>query len=165
MLLAPHILEPGELLEEGQLDHAGRTIALFADDQLGGPLILVRGIVELFSIDETDDVAVLFDCAALSQVAQLRLVLAALFGRARKLRQRDHRHVQFFGEYLQVARDLRDFLLARFDSPATGHQLQVVNDEKIESVLGLQPPALSPHLEHAHAGSVVEENLRFAQTP
>src|ERR1041384_4662949 len=79
---APHIFESGKFLQKSELDRTGRTVALFADDQLSLALIVVRRIVDLFPKDETHHVAVLFDRAAFSQVAQLWLVLAALLGRA-----------------------------------------------------------------------------------
>src|SRR6266404_4359781 len=98
VLFAPHILKPGELFEERQFNRAGGAVALFADYQFGLSLVVIRRTVELFAIDEADNIAVLFDRAALPQIAELRLVFAALLGRARKLRQSDDRNVQLLRE-------------------------------------------------------------------
>src|SRR5262249_22071499 len=76
-LFAPHIVEAGKFLEEGELQLAGRSIALFADDQVRDSAILVGRGVNLFAIDEANHVGVLFYGAAFPQIAQLRLVIAA----------------------------------------------------------------------------------------
>src|ERR1041384_5966574 len=87
---APHIFESGKFLQKSELDRTGRTVALFPADQLSLALIVVRRIVALFPKDETHHVAVLFDRAAFSQVAQLWLVLSALLGRAGERRERKY---------------------------------------------------------------------------
>ena len=43
------------------------------------------------------------------------------------------------------------------------HELKVVDDEKVESGLELEPARLGPHLHHGDAGSVVDENLRLRE--
>ena len=79
---APHVFESSELFQERQLNRACRAVALLPDDKLGRSLILISRVVELLSINETDDVAVLFNRAAFSEVRELWLVLGSLLGRA-----------------------------------------------------------------------------------
>ena len=52
-----------------------------------------------------------------------------------------------------------DLLLAVLDAAGAGHELQVVDDDQAEAVLGLEPPALRPHLERGDGGRVVDEDL------
>ena len=60
------------------------------------PSLSVGTVVELLTVDEHDEVGVLLDGTRFAQIGQLRaLVLAgALLGRARELRERDHRHAR-----------------------------------------------------------------------
>ena len=57
------VLEPRVLAEERQPNGADRPIALLADDDLGGALVLRLGVVDLVAIDEDDDVCILFNGA------------------------------------------------------------------------------------------------------
>ena len=43
---------------------------------------------------------------------------------------------------------------------AAGHQLEVVDDDELEVVALLEPPALGPDLHHRHVGRVVDEQRR-----
>ena len=93
---------------------------------------------------------------------ELRPLVGARLGRARELRQRDHRHVQLLGQPLQRAADRRDLLLAVLDAAGARDELQVVDDHQAEAVLGLQAAALGAHLERRERGRVVDED---AATP
>src|SRR5882757_6760306 len=80
-LAVPHreIFESGELTNERQLDDARRAVSLFADDELGHPLVvggrLILVPVEILTIDERDHVGVLFEGAGLAKIRQLRAVV------------------------------------------------------------------------------------------
>ena len=148
------VLEARVFLDERQLRGAGRAVALLADDDLGHALrLLVRlpvvVAVLLLAVDEHDDVGVLLEGAGLAQVRELRAVIGARLRRARQLRQRDDRHVQLLREPLQRPRDRRELRLPALEAAAALHQLDVVDDEQVEPVLGLQPARLGAHLEHA----------------
>ena len=124
---------------------------------------LDRLLVHLLAEDQHHDVGVLFERAGFAQVRQLRPLVGARFRRARQLRQHDDRHVQLLGEPLQRARDRRQLERAVLEPAAAGHQLDVVDGQHAQAVLGLQPPRLGAHLEHADARRVVDEQLRLAQ--
>ena len=92
------------------------------------------------------------------------MVAARLRG-ARELREGDERDVEFLRQAFQLARNLRDLLLARLDAArGAGHQLQVVNDDQVEALLLRgEPPGLRAHLQHRDARRVVYENLRVGE--
>ena len=58
-----------------------------------------------------------------------------------ELRQHQDRHAQLLGQPLQRARDRRQFQRAVLEAAAAGHQLDVVDDEHVEAVLGLRAAA------------------------
>src|SRR5215210_1554616 len=81
-------LESRRLADEDHLHRAGLAVAVLADDQLGEPLVLFRGVVDLVAVDEGHHVGVLLDRARLAEVRELRPVVAAApLGVARELRQ------------------------------------------------------------------------------
>src|SRR4051812_28869220 len=114
------VLEARVFLDERELDGADRTVALLADDDLGGALgflvpLPVGIAVLLFAEDEHDHVGVLFERAGLAQVRQLRAVVGAGLRRTRQLRQRDDRDLQLLGQSLQRSRDRGELGLAAFE--------------------------------------------------
>ena len=117
----------------------------------------------ILAVDEHDDVGVLLERARLAQVRQLRPVIGARLRRAAQLRQHDDRHAQLLGEPLQRPRDRRQLERAVLEPAAPLHQLDVVDDDQVQAVLGRQAPALGAHLEHADRRRVVDEDLRLAQ--
>src|SRR5262249_7386949 len=98
--------ELGELIKEGQIDCVGRAVALLRNDQFSNVLILIAAIVNLFAIDECDKVRILFDCTRLTEVSELRTMIGAVLGRARQLRQRNERDIQFLRQRFQLTRNL-----------------------------------------------------------
>src|SRR2546427_7743904 len=98
-LVAPlEVLEAGELLDEGELQHTRRSVALLADDDLGHAAVLVGSLVLLFAVDEDHHVCVLLKATTLAQIRKLRPFFRAAFGRARELRERDHGDPQLLRE-------------------------------------------------------------------
>src|ERR1017187_3768318 len=69
---------------EGQLDEAGRAVALFGYDDFGDAFeVGIVLFVDLFAEDEGHDVGVLLDGAGFAQVGELRtMVASAAFGSA-----------------------------------------------------------------------------------
>src|ERR1700692_972526 len=65
------VVEPRVVAAEFELDHAGRAVAVLGHDELGDPGPLV-GFVVLGPKQKHDNVTVLFDGTALSQIAQDR---------------------------------------------------------------------------------------------
>src|SRR6266571_2293109 len=165
------VVEAGVFLFEVQLDRPGGTVALLADDHLGLPLDAVAGlgvagaVVELLPVDEAHDVRVLLDGARLAQVGELgaAVLAAALLRRPRQLRDRHHGHVQLLGEPLQGAGDVGDLLLAVLDVARPRHELQVVDDDERDVVLGLEAPRLGPHRERRERRGVVDPDRRGAE--
>ena len=91
------------------------------------------------------------------------MIAGALLGTAGELRERDERHVQFFGDRFQASRDLRNLLVPRLDLSFDGHQLEVVDHDHVEAGLHLQPPRFGAHLHDVDAGRVIDEDLRLGQ--
>src|SRR3990170_5227461 len=142
------VLEGGVLGDEGQLDDPGRPVPLLADDDVGHALVLfLLEPVAVGPVQEEDQVGVLLERARFAQVGELRLLALAALHRPRQLRQRHDGHVDLLGQRLQRARNFRDLLLAVL-GVASAHQLQVIDDDHVETVFGLHAPRLGAGLEH-----------------
>src|SRR5690606_6553596 len=97
------VLELRELAEEGQVKLADRPVALLGDDDVRDALPGRIRLVDLFAIDEDDEVRILFYCATFTKIRHHRLLVRPLLDAAVQLRQRDDRHVELLGERLQRA--------------------------------------------------------------
>ena len=65
-------------MQKAQLHASDRTVPLFADDDFGDPLILRLGLlllVHLGTVNEQDDIGILFEGSGLAEIRQLRSVL------------------------------------------------------------------------------------------
>src|SRR5450756_1099436 len=148
--------ELGVVAHEAQAHQAGGTVAVLRDleldDALGGR---VAGVF----VEEHDHVGVLLDGARLAQVGELRLAVGARLGGTVELRDGDHRHVELAGQLLHGAGDVGDLLLAVFGAAVAGHELEIVDDDQRQGVLGLQAARLGAQLEHVEAGGVVDEDV------
>src|SRR5690606_8189950 len=102
----------------------------------------------LLPVDEEDHVRVLLDRSGLAEVGELRaLVLsAARLDTAVELRERHHRDLELLRQRLERAADLADLLLPALDLAPRAHELEVVDDDEPEAVLGLEPPRLAAQL-------------------
>src|SRR5882672_2334922 len=98
------VVEASVVAAELELDHAGRAVAMFGDDQLGDAGPFVRFVV-LGPEEEHDDVRVLLDRTRLSQVAEDGAFVWTLFRCAAQLRDGDHRDAQLAGQSFEGARD------------------------------------------------------------
>lgn len=83
---------------------------------------------------EEHHVGVLFDGTGLSQVGQFRSFVGALFRITVQLGEHDHGALQFLGEHFALAGEVRHFLLTVLDGFTGGHELQVVDDDKLQPV-------------------------------
>src|SRR6185437_427035 len=166
-----HVLEPRAVLEKGQLQAAGGAVALFGDDDLGDAFQFGRHFVAqvvLFAKDERDYISVLLDRPRFAQVGKLRTLfsLAATFGRATQLRERDYRNTQLLGQRLESARHRRDLLRAVFVTLAAAatHELQVIDNDQVQlSMLLHQATGFGAHLRQRDSWSIVDEDWSFRQ--
>ena len=123
---------------------------------LGVSIVLLVGALRGFlpfdvvflAENEHHHVGVLLDGPRFAQIGELRPFVVPLLGRARQLRQRQHRDVQFLGQGLEAASDLRDLLdpAVVADAGRGAHELQVVDDDKAQVVLALQPAGAGAQL-------------------
>src|SRR5260221_599162 len=144
------VVEAGVVAAKLELDHAGGSVAVLSDDELGdaGPLI---GFVVLRPEKKHDDVRVLLDRARLAKVAQDRAFVGTLFRCTAQLRDRDHRDAQLASQSLQCARDRRHLLDAVVvASRTTVHQLQVVDEDHVDVVAHLGLPGLELKAQLVH---------------
>src|SRR5581483_3465831 len=119
LLLQCSRLKARGVLQERQLYGSGWAVSLLSDDEFGHALQLgLVGLVHFFAKNEGDHISVLLDGAGFAQVGELRAMsaVAAAFGRAAQLRERDHGNAQLLGDRLQTARDGGDFLRAVFEA-------------------------------------------------
>src|SRR5450631_2270933 len=87
------VLELRVLAEERQLHIAGGAIALLRDDDVCDALARGVRVIDLFAIDQQNDVSILFNRARFTQIRHHRLLLDALLDAAVELRERDDRHL------------------------------------------------------------------------
>ena len=65
----------------------------------------------------------------------------------------DHWHLEFLGQRFDAIRDVRNLLLPVLSATRSRmKQLQVVNDEKLDSILLVHAPGFGPKLENGQAG-------------
>src|SRR5712692_10431269 len=157
------VLEGRVLGDESQVDQPRRAVSLLADNDLGQVLVLRRlHPVPVGPEQKEDDVGVLLERPRLAQVGELRFLVLPAFHRARELRERHHRQVELLGQGLERARDLGDLLLAVLRVPAS-HELEVVDDDQVEAMLGFHASRLGPRLEHGQRRRVVDEDRRLGE--
>src|SRR3990172_7884337 len=160
LVVAPlEVLETSVLLDEGHFDGPGGPVSLLSDDELRDPPVVGSGVVLFLAIDEDHDVRVLLERTRLPQIRELRLVPAAGLGGAGELRERDDRDVELLRQPLQSPAYAPDLLGAVLEPAPALHELKVVDDEKVEPGLELEPARLGAHFHHRDAGRVVDEYL------
>src|SRR5215208_3999843 len=135
---------------------------MLRDNNLGDSFLFRVFFVLIFSVNKDNNIRVLFYRTAFSQIREHRLVIGAALHRARELRQGDDRYVQLARQPFQSARDLRDLLHAVFGA-AGGHQLQVIDDDQIETMLSLQAAGLGADIHDVGGGRVVDVDRGFTQ--
>src|SRR5699024_32877 len=134
------VAEAGVCAVPAKADDARLAVAVLGHDALGLVLVglfafAVLAVVVGGAVQKQHDVGVLFDRTGIAQVGQLRAVVGAaggLFGRTRKLRQRNDRHVELLGHDLQVPRDIADLLHTALGALGALHELQVVDDDQAD---------------------------------
>src|SRR5699024_9974969 len=141
-----HVDEPGlrALGRHGNVHGRSRTVLGDDDVGLAGALVLL--VVHVLTMDEQDQVRILRDRTGLTQVGYHRTLVRALLAAAVELGQGDDRDLEFLGQKLERAGELRDLLLTGFDALARGHQLQVVHADHAEIVLLFEPATLRTDL-------------------
>ncbi len=174
------VFEAGAFAEVGEVDGAGRAVALLGDDDFrlafgfGVGLAVFVAVVVRLPVDEGDDVGVLLDGAGFAEVGEHGFfVAAALLGGAGELAQGDDRQVEFFGEGFEAAGDGGDFLGAVFVAalPCPGsarraprHELEVVDDDEVEAAVHLAEAAgFGAHFGERDGGGVVDEDVGFGE--
>ena len=150
-----------DLVKPRNLDGSCRTASLLGYDDLALARNIGIFVVVLIPVEEDYDIRVLLDGSGIPQVRKHRPVVRPLLRISRKLRQNDYRTVELPCQQLQVSGDYGDLLCPRIQGPSLRiHELQVVYDNKVESLLGLESSAFALHLHDADAGCVVDEDLR-----
>src|SRR6476620_9188021 len=151
-ILRQQVHELGKLAAEDELDPVDRAVAVLGDDELRDARFLgLLRVVVLVAVDEHDEVRVLLDGAGLAQVGEDRALVGARLDAAVELAQRDDRHVDLARGQLEPAAHLADLLDAAFDPLVGVHELEVVDDDQAEVLLGGEPARLGPDLEQAGA--------------
>ena len=87
----------------------------------------------------------------------------AVFDCAAQLAEADDRDIEFAGQPFQVTRDFRNFLDPVFGL-AAAHQLQIVNDEHFDAVLGVETPGFRAQFLDRDTGRVVNVEWGSSQT-
>ena len=102
-------------------------------------LLVVVDMVVFRTVDKAYDIRILLNSTRLTQVAQLRLLAVysrSTFHGAAQLAQCNNGYIQLLCHGFQVARNHTNLLLAAAEvHPLCVHQLQVVDDDELHSVL------------------------------
>src|SRR5450830_1421069 len=155
----------GKLPQEGKANTADRAVTLLTDDNFGGAFVWRIRIVNFIPVNEQNNVSILLDSAGFTQVGHHWTFVRALFQRTVQLGQSDHRTIQLFGEALQASRNFGNFGGAVFTTVAaavTGHQLQVVDDDKAElTALARQTTRACTQLNRAQCRGFIDVELRI----
>ena len=113
---------------------------MFADDQLGYAFELCLRVIDLVAIDKQNQVGVLFNGAAVTQVSIDRAFVRTLFWNAVELGERNNRAFHFLGQSFQGTCDCADFIGPVFLVGAD-HQLQIIDhDQGWVAVTPSRPP-------------------------
>ena len=115
-------------------------------------------MVVFLAEDEDHHVGVLLDRAGFTQVRELRPLVVAAFDLPRELRQGEHGHIQLLGQRLQLGGNFGDFLHPVFGrAPRRALQkLNIIDDEKIQSALALQPPRAGRQLRDREPAGLID---------
>src|SRR5437016_8758711 len=122
-------LELREAVVEEEFLPPDRAIAMFTHENIGNALPFGILVIYVLTVNEHDDVGILLDRTALTEIRQHGNRGLSGFHRTTELRQRDDRHVELLGQGFQRARNIGDFLLAGFRITPPLHQLEVVDNQ------------------------------------
>src|SRR3990170_4117996 len=158
---------------ERQVHFADRAVALLPDDDFrhappaAQAFAVVRAfalVIDLVAVDEEYHVRVLLDGARLAEIGKHgTFVLAPRFHGAIELREGDHGNLKLFCERLERSRNVRYLLFPVVVPSPSAHELEVVHDDELEPMLGLQTPRLGAHLKHRYRRRIVDEDRRLGQ--
>ncbi len=123
--------------------------------------------VVLVAVDEHDRVGVLLDRAGFAKIRKLRPLILPVLDLAGELGERDDGNGQFLRDRLQALGDLADLLHTVLRPRAGGgpHQLQVVDDDKIQPLGPLQPSAARPQGRDGDGRRIVDEQRQRLKLP
>src|SRR5690606_35519106 len=126
------------------LGHYEFSLSLGSGACLIVPLVY---FVRFRSIDKGYDIGILFNGTRFPTIREDGTLAppTGLHGPG-QLGQVDYRYVQFLGQCLEVSRYGADLLLPvpSFLASAGGHQLQIIDDDQFDPVLGSQSSGLGP---------------------
>ena len=146
-------------------DGTDRTVTLLRDDDLRLMRMLRIFIIVLITIQEHHDIGILLDRTGLSQVGQHRTMIRTLLYRSRQLGKGDNRTLHLSCNRLQGTGDLRDLLLtALAATSATGHELEVVDDDEVESLFELLLTALGAELSDRNTRCIIDGDICICDT-
>ncbi len=91
------------------------------------------------------------------------MFVLALFHGTRKLRRGQYRHVQLAGQGLKLTRDIRHLLNAVLGAEVATHQLQVIHQDQVQAVFGVETAGFGAHLQGRDGRGVVNEYLRVGK--
>ena len=147
-------------LMNASLKLAGRPVAILGDVEHGDSGLVV-GVVIVGTMQEQDDVGVLFDRTRLAQVGHAWLFVFAGFDRAVQLGQGDHRHLERAGQRLQTPADLGDLLLPAVARVFRIDELNVIDEDQPDPAAAAHPPRAGGDLKHVTRGRIVDVHHAF----
>ena len=125
---------------------------------------LARSDVVILAEHEQDDVGILLDRSRFAKVGEHRALVLTLFDRAAELRQRQHRHVQLFGQRLQAATDLGNLVDPVVLRPARSlEQLEVIDHDQPDIVTALQTPSARAQRGDRQRRGIVDVQRQFGK--
>lgn len=148
---------------EVELDLADGTVSVFGDDDVHDVFVRGVGLVAILAREEHHDVCVLLDGSRFAEIGEFRDLILTGFDTSRELREGDDRDIEFARELLEAAGNFGNFLYSVVSAAAASlHELQVVDDDDAEVVLGLEAARHGAHFHDVERTAVVDEDRRFA---
>src|SRR5262245_2585760 len=136
------IFETREFTPKSEAYDTRWAIPLFGDVNFSDALLgAIFGVIDFITIDEPDNICILFNSPRFAQIGQLGFRRLTLFHRPAELRERNHRDIQLFSQSFEGTGNAGNFLLATLRTAAQLHELQIVhNDEGQVPQFHLQAP-------------------------
>src|SRR3989344_2389806 len=157
-------LEGGALLIEVEFGFSRGAVPVLLNENFGDVRSVTLGITFVLAMNKHHDVRILFNGTGVAQVAQTRFAAASLH-RARELRERNNRHLEFSREAFQRSGYFGHLLDERVGCFGRGrrHKLQIIDDDEPYTAFALQPPRDGAHRKDIIARFVINIDGCFGE--
>src|SRR5699024_10792828 len=112
-------------------------------------------LIHRLTMKQHNHIGILLNRTRLTQITDRRHLVLPLLRTTIQLRQRNNGNLKLLRQQLQRTRELRYLLLTTLDTLTTRHELQIVDDDKLEPHPLLETTTLRTNLNKRHIRTVV----------